>query len=72
MKTEGAAVVLRVDKRVASDSSAWAAQKAAQRTARLQQLRDQRIQIYMSDLRKSAKVDDRRKQINASVRRQEA
>ena len=72
VKTEGAAVVLRVDKRVASDSSAWAAQKQAQRTARLQQLRDQRIQIYMSDLRKSAKVDDRRKQINASVRRQEA
>jgi len=38
----------------------------------LQQLRDQRIQIFMSDLRKSAKVDDRRKQINSSVRRQEA
>ena len=72
VKTEGAAVVLRVDKRVASDSAAWAAQKQAQRTARLQQLRDQRIQIFMSDLRKSAKVDDRRKQINSSVRRQEA
>ena len=72
IKTEGAAVVERVDKRIASDSAAWAAQKAAQRTARLQQLRDQRIQIFMSDLRKSAKVDDRRKQINASVKRQEA
>ena len=72
VRTEGAAVVLRVDKRTMSDSAAWAAQKAAQRTARLQQLRDQRIQIFMSDLRKSAKIDDRRKQINASVRRQEA
>lgn len=72
VKTEGSAVVLRVDKRVMSDSSAWAAQKQAQRQTRLQQLRDQRIQIFMSDLRKSAKVDDRRKQINATVRRQEA
>jgi len=65
-------VVLRVNKRVMSDSAAWAAQKQAQRTARLQQLREQRVQIFMSDLRKSAKVDDRRKQINATVRRQEA
>jgi peptidyl-prolyl cis-trans isomerase D len=72
VRTEGAAIVLRVDKRTMSDSAAWAAQKAAQRTARLQQLRDQRIQIFMSDLRKAAKIDDRRKAINASVRRQEA
>jgi peptidyl-prolyl cis-trans isomerase D len=72
VRTEGAAIVLRVDKRTMSDSAAWAAQKAAQRTARLQQLRDQRIQIFMSDLRQAAKIDDRRKAINASVRRQEA
>ena len=72
VKTEPAVVVLRVNKRVMSDSAAWAAQKQAQRTARLQQLREQRVQIFMSDLRKSAKVDDRRKQINATVRRQEA
>ncbi|HEV8410980.1 MAG TPA: peptidylprolyl isomerase, partial [Gemmatimonadaceae bacterium] len=72
IKTEGSVAVIRVDKRIASDSAAWAAQKQAQRTARLQQLRDQRIQIFMSDLRKSAKVDDRRKQINATARRQEA
>ena len=72
IKTEGSVAVIRVDKRIASDSAAWAAQKQAQRTARLQQLRDQRIQIFMSDLRKSAKVDDRRKQINAAARRQEA
>jgi len=72
VKTEPAVVVLRVNKRVMSDSAAWAAQKQAQRTARLQQLREQRVQIFMSDLRKSAKVEDRRKQINATVRRQEA
>jgi parvulin-like peptidyl-prolyl isomerase len=72
VKTDNGVFVLRVDKRVLADSAQWVAQKEAQKTIRLQQLRQQRIQMYLQDLRKSAKVDDNRKEINAAVRRQEA
>ena len=72
MKTDDGVYVLRVDKRVVADSAQWAAQKEAQKTIRLQQLRQQRIQMFLQDLRKSAKVDDRRKQINAATRATQA
>jgi len=68
VKTDNSVFVLRVDKRVLSDSTAWAAQKQAQRTLRLQQLRRDRVDMFMSDIRKSAKIDDRRKEINAATR----
>jgi peptidyl-prolyl cis-trans isomerase D len=71
VKTPEGAYVLRVDKRVVADSAAWMAQKDVQKATRLQQLRQQRIQMYLQDIRKSAKVDDRRKQINAAARRQD-
>jgi peptidyl-prolyl cis-trans isomerase D len=71
VKTPEGAYVLRVDKRVVADSAAWIAQKDVQKATRLQQLRQQRIQMYLQDIRKSAKVDDRRKQINAAARRQD-
>jgi peptidyl-prolyl cis-trans isomerase D len=72
VRTAEGAFVLRVDKRVVADSAAWAKQKDAQKAARLQQLRQQRIQMYLQDIRKAAKIDDRRKAINAAARRQEA
>lgn len=72
VKSTDGVYVLRVDKRVTADSATWAAQKTLQRSQRLQQLRQQRVQIYLQDLRKSAKIDDRRKQINASMRRTES
>lgn len=72
VKTDNGVYVERVDKRIVADSAAWAAQKDVQKTMRLQQLRQQRIQMFLQDLRKSAKVDDRRKSINAAARRQEA
>ena len=71
VKTQEGVYVLRVDKRVVSDSTAWAAQREAQKTGRLQQLRQQKIQMFLQDIRKAAKVDDRRKQINAATRRAE-
>ena len=64
-----ASIVLRVDKRVVADSAAWVAQKAVQKATRLQQLRQQRIQMFLQDIRKAAKVDDRRKDIQAATRR---
>jgi peptidyl-prolyl cis-trans isomerase D len=72
VRTMEGAFVLRVDKRVVADSTAWAKQKDAQKATRLQQLRQQRIQMYLQDIRKAAKIDDRRKAINAAARRQEA
>lgn len=65
-------LVEHLDKRVTADSSAFNAQKDQQRQARLQQLRQQRVQLFLHDLRVVAKVDDRRPQINASVRRTES
>lgn len=71
VKSTDAVYVLRVDKRVLADSAAWVKQKVVQKATRLQQLRQQRIQMFLQDIRKSAKVDDRRKQINAATRRAE-
>jgi hypothetical protein len=72
VKTAEGVYVLRVDKRIVADSTAFGAQKEAQKTMRLQQLRQQRIQMFLQDMRKAAKIDDRRKQINAATRRAEA
>jgi peptidyl-prolyl cis-trans isomerase D len=72
VKTQEAAYVLRVDKRVVADSAAWDKQRPAQRQLRLNQLRQTKIQMFMSDLRRAAKIVDHRKEINTSVRRQQA
>ncbi|HET9424644.1 MAG TPA: peptidyl-prolyl cis-trans isomerase [Gemmatimonadaceae bacterium] len=70
VRTDDAVFVLRVDRRVDADSAAWLAQRAVQRQQRAQGQQQQAIQTYLQDLRQSAKVDDRRKSINAAVRRQ--
>lgn len=69
VKTADAVFVLRVDRRVQADSAAWLGQRATQRQMRLQQLQQQRSQMYMQDLRESAKIEDYRRQINATIRR---
>jgi peptidyl-prolyl cis-trans isomerase D len=71
VKSTTGVFVLRVDKRVLADSTAWAAQKQAQRATRLQQLRQQAVQMFLEDMRKAAKVTDNRKQIQSAMRRQE-
>lgn len=71
VRTEDAVFVLRLDKRVQADSAEWIKQKEPQRQARTQQLQQQRVQMFMMDVRQSAKIVDRRKQINASARRVE-
>lgn len=72
IKSPEGVFVIRVDKRTLADSTTWATQKPVQRQTRLQQLRQQRIQMFLQDMRKSAKVDDRRKEINAATRRLDA
>jgi len=72
VRTNDAVYVLRVDRRVQADSAAWLKQLTAQRQSRMQQVQQQRVQMYLQDIRQSAKIDDRRKRINASVRRGES
>jgi peptidyl-prolyl cis-trans isomerase D len=62
--------VLRVDTRKPADKVAFEAKKKEVRAQRLQQLKQQRLQAYFADLRKSAKINDRRKEITAQLRRQ--
>jgi peptidyl-prolyl cis-trans isomerase D len=64
--------VLRTDARKPSDKNTFDAQKKDLRARRLQQLRTARLQMYLDDLRKSAAVTDRRKELNAQLRRQAA
>ncbi len=61
--------VERVDHRVTADSAAWLAQKDAQRQQRINQLQQARVQMYLQYLHDSAKIDDRRKSIDAAIRR---
>ena len=72
VREPGAVFVIRTDARKPSDKATFDAQKKELRGRRLQQLRQQRLQMYLDDLRKSAKITDRRKELNAQLRRQSA
>lgn len=62
--------VMRVDTRKPAERSVFEAQKSDLRGRRLQQLRQQRLQMFLDDLRKTARLSDNRKDINAQIRRQ--
>ena len=64
--------VIRVDAAKPSDRAAFEARKNELRAGRLQALRQQRVQNFLEDLRKSANIKDKRKDINAQLRRQSA
>jgi peptidyl-prolyl cis-trans isomerase D len=64
--------VIRVDGRKPSDKQTFEAQKSDLRARRLDALRQQRVQMFLDDLRKTAKVVDKRKEINAELRHQSA
>ena len=68
VKSGDAVYVIKVDRRVDADRAAWQKQKSQQRTQLLQRLRQQRVQEYLADLRQSAKIDDRRKQVEQQTR----
>jgi peptidyl-prolyl cis-trans isomerase D len=67
--TTGAVIVERVNKRVPADSAAWEAQKSAQRSSETEAMRQQEVRIFLDNLRQTAKITDRRKQIEAATRR---
>ena len=62
--------VIRVDAKKPADKVAFEAKKKEIRAQRVQALKQQRLQAYYADLRKSAKIEDRRKEISARARRQ--
>ena len=62
-------VVERVDNRVPASRPEFEKQKDVLRQQELQQLRQQRVRDFLTNLRAVAKIDDRRKQIEASARR---
>lgn len=68
VKTEDGVFVTRVDGRVNADRAAWEAQKDQQRQQLLLRLRRQRIQDFVTALRKEANVDDRRHEVQALTR----
>lgn len=72
IRTEAAAYVMRTDKRAEADQKAWSAQLTVQRAQVTRGMRDQRIRLFMVGLRKSAKIVDRRKELQAAQRRQSA
>jgi len=55
--------------RVPSDTPAWSKQKDEQRQKLLGDLRRQRVQEYLADLREAAKITDNRKAIEAAAKR---
>ncbi|MBI2407235.1 MAG: peptidyl-prolyl cis-trans isomerase [Gemmatimonadetes bacterium] len=70
VRTDAGIFVIRVDKKVAADRAAFESQKATQRQQAINAMRDSRVQSFVASLRKDAKIDDRRKKVQASLRRQ--
>ena len=60
--------VERVDFRVLKDRAEWEKQKDVQRTTVVQQLRQARVRDFLSNLRENAKIEDKRKEIEAAQR----
>ena len=69
IRDETGIYVIRVDRRVNADRAAFDQQKNTLRAQRIQQLRQQRLQLFLDDLRKSADIEDHRDEINAALRR---
>jgi len=65
-----AMVVMRVDGRTESNRQTFEAEKSVQRQQFLQGLRQQKVDEFLSNLRESVKVDDRRAEVLSALRRQ--
>ena len=68
IKDDGAVYVIRVDRRVPADRAAFEQQREVLRQQRLQQLKQQRVQLFLADLRRSADIQDHRDEINRAIR----
>ncbi len=70
VRTVDAIFVLRVDYRTEVSREGFEAQKAMQRRQLMAAAREERIRQWLDNLRRDAKITDRRQEINASLRRQ--
>src|SRR5438034_8900169 len=69
IRSTGLVVVERVDNRFPASRAAFETQKDVLRQQALATLRRQRVSEFLANLRAVAKIDDRRKQVEASARR---
>jgi len=69
IRSTGEVVVERVDSRIPASRAAFEAKKDALRAQAIQQLRQARVRDFLSNLKAVAKIDDKRKQVEASARR---
>lgn len=70
VRANDAMVVLRVDSRTDANKVAFEVQKDQQRAGLVQQLRQQRVEDYMTALRDNNKIEDHRVKVMAALRRQ--
>ena len=68
--TTEAVVVMVVSARVEATRESFDAQKATMREQTVQTLRQQKVRLFLDNLRREAKIVDRRREINATLRRQ--
>ena len=69
-KTNEAVVVMTVTARTEATRVAFDLQKVEQRDRTTQALREQKVRLFLDNLRSNAKIVDRRREINATLRRQ--
>ena len=60
--TNNGVYVIRVDRRAQADRAAWEQQVAVQRAGLTQQMREQRVQQFMANLRQNATIRDLRRE----------
>ncbi|MEX2181768.1 MAG: SurA N-terminal domain-containing protein [Gemmatimonadaceae bacterium] len=70
VRTIDAVFLMRVNHRVGASREAFEAQKATQRQQLGNAAREQRIRTFLDNLRREATIVDRRRDINAALRRQ--
>lgn len=70
VRTIDAIFVMRVDFRTEAARDAFEAQKAGQRRQLMGAAREEKVRQWLDNLRREAKIVDRRKEINAALRRQ--
>jgi peptidyl-prolyl cis-trans isomerase D len=70
VRTIDAVVVLRVDWRTGASREAFTEQRLAQRQTMTNAAREARVRQFLDNLRREAKIVDRRREINAALRRQ--
>jgi peptidyl-prolyl cis-trans isomerase D len=63
-------VVMRVDARTEANRQTFEAEKSVQRQQLTQSLRQQKVDEFLTNLRERVKIDDRRAEVQAALRRQ--